>query len=202
VATGDYITTAELKDTLEIASTFADPDIQRAITSASRAIDQTLNRSFATGPAGEQRFYTAILDGQLVLTDDLVSVSALATDDTGDRTYSTAWQPADYELGPPNAAATGAPFTNIRPSTKGNHPDAFPTTYDSVRVTGVFGWPTAPEQVKEATTIIATRLLLRSRQAPFGVVTAGVDGAAVRISRFDPDVALLLDPLNNSQLIA
>src|SRR5262245_8559972 len=202
MATGDYITVAELKDTLEIGSTFADPDIQRAITATSRAIDQYLNRSFATGPAGEQRFYTAILEGKIVLTDDLVSVSALATDDDGSRNFATAWQPPDYILGPANAASMGAPFTNIQPSTKGNHPDAFPTLDYSVRVTGVFGWPTAPEQVKEATTIVATRLLLRARQAPFGIVTAGVEGAAVRLGRFDPDVAMLLDPLNNSQLIA
>jgi hypothetical protein len=65
----------------------------------------------------------------------------------------------------------------------------------SVAVTGQFGWPAVPAQVIEATTILATRLLRRAREAPFGVVGLGIDGAAVRISRFDPDVGFLLDPL-------
>src|SRR5262245_51516451 len=107
MATGDYITVAELKDTLEIGSTYADADVQRAITAASRGIDHLLDRSFATGAAGEQRFYTAILDGKLVQTDDLVSVSALASDDDGSRNFATAWQPPDYILGPANAASAG-----------------------------------------------------------------------------------------------
>jgi hypothetical protein len=53
-----------------------------------------------------------------------------------------------------------------------------------------------PAQVKEATSILAARLIRRMREAPFGVVVVGgIDvGAAARIARVDPDVRFLLEP--------
>ena len=61
-------------------------------------------------------------------------------------------------------------------------------------MTGVFGWSEVPAPVKQATTIMATRLLRRAREAPFGVVGLGLDNAPVRIAKIDPDVAFLLNP--------
>jgi hypothetical protein len=52
-----------------------------------------------------------------------------------------------------------------------------------------------PEDIKTATSILAAKLVRRVREAPFGIVTAGVDqGEAMRISRTDPDVYTLLQP--------
>ena len=45
--------------------------------------------------------------------------------------------------------------------------------------------------MKEATLIIASRLLRRVREAPFGVISFGLEGA-MRIARTDPDVTALL----------
>ena len=55
----------------------------------------------------------------------------------------------------------------------------------------------------QATLLLASKLMKRAREAPFGVVTAGFDvGAAIRIGR-DPDVALLVqDYVRNSAVIA
>jgi hypothetical protein len=202
MATGDYITLSELKDSLEIGTTYADPDLTRAITAASRAVDAATGRQFYPGNPGEIRYFTAIeaLDGQVVYTDDLVSVTAVETDPEGDLTWQQPWPASNYVLGPQNNPVMGLPYSFIRtPEKKGL---SFPLTPYGVRVTGSFGWSAAPETVKLATQIIASRLLLRARQAPFGIVSAGIDGAAVRISRFDPDLAMLLDPLNHSQLVA
>jgi hypothetical protein len=69
----------------------------------------------------------------------------------------------------------------------------FPTCFPrSVRVTGQFGWSEVPEAVKSATVILATKLVRRAREAPFGVVSIGLDGGAMRIARTDPDVMFLL----------
>jgi hypothetical protein len=201
MAASDYITLSEFKDTMEIGSTYADPDVQRAITAASRAVDSVTGRQFYPGNPGEIRYYTAIaeLDGQAVYTDDILSVTAVKTDPDGDLTWQQPWPSTNYVLGPQNNPVMGLPYSFIRtPEKKGL---IFPLNPYGVQVTGSFGWSTPPEQVKLATGIIASRLLLRARQAPFGVVSAGIDGTAVRISRFDPDLALLLDPLNHSQLV-
>jgi hypothetical protein len=49
--------------------------------------------------------------------------------------------------------------------------------------------------VQEATGLLATKLLRRVREAPFGIVALGIDpAAAMRIAKVDPDVAFLLGP--------
>jgi hypothetical protein len=42
-------------------------------------------------------------------------------------------------------------------------------------VTGQFGWSTSPEDIKAATSILAAKLFKRVREAPFGIVTVGID---------------------------
>jgi hypothetical protein len=66
-----------------------------------------------------------------------------------------------------------------------------------VRLTGKFGWAAPPENVRQATGIIATKIIKRARDAPMGIITA-FDGTAVRMSRFDPQVEELLAPYNRS----
>jgi hypothetical protein len=51
--------------------------------------------------------------------------------------------------------------------------------------------------VRQATGIIATKIIKRARDAPMGIITA-FDGTAVRMSRFDPQVEELLAPYNRS----
>ena len=54
-----------------------------------------------------------------------------------------------------------------------------------------------------ATSILATKLFKRSREAPFGIITLGGDqGGAMRLSRTDPDLSLLIDGYTRSRPIA
>jgi hypothetical protein len=193
--TANYITVTEFKNTAELAGvSFADYDATMAIGAASRGVDQYTGRRFDSDVTGSTivRYYTPAEPGYLYI-DDLVSVATVATDLTGNGTFSTVWTlNVDYVLDPLNAAADGWPYEQIRV-----HPASaqrFPAWPRSVAVTGQWGWPTAiPDNVREATTILSVRLLKRAREAPLGVASFGMEGAALHISRTDPDVCFLLD---------
>lgn len=190
----EYVSSSELKATLELTGeTFADADIALALTAASRGIDNTCNRRFyADADANQVRYYSPPCADHLWI-DDLVTFTSLATDPGGDGTFEETWtQNTDFVLEPLNASADSEPFTAIRVHPSGSY--YLPTDYPrTVKLTAKFGWAAVPEEVEEATTIVATKLLRRAREAPFGVVSVGLEGAAVRITRSDPDVAWLLN---------
>lgn len=189
----EYAELGEMKATLElVGESFADDDIALALTAASRGIDNVCGRRFWLDEDNTSvRYYSPDDECELAL-DDIVDLQELATDPGGDGTFEETWTVnTDYILEPLNAADDGWPYTCAR-----RHPLSglyFPTCYPrSVRVTGQFGWSAVPESVKSATVILATKLVRRAREAPFGVVSIGLDGGAMRIARTDPDVMFLL----------
>lgn len=189
-----YVELEEFKSTAELSQeSFADGDIATAIVAASRAVDLTCNRRFWKDPSAVDRYFTPT-SARLCRIDDLADFTSLALDLDGDGTYeTTTWvENTDYVFQPLNAETDGWPRTRIALHPR-NHTSlvAYPR---SVKVNGKFGWDAVPYPVVQATTIIASKLVKRSREAPFGVVALGLDGAAVRISRIDPDVNALLDP--------
>lgn len=194
----NYVTVEEVKASREVRGSYVDEVIRRAIAAASREIDLATHRHFwADDEEGDPddypaRLYTPVGDrGALVIIDDLIEIAALETDTSGDATYATEWEASDYALEPLNAAADGWPYTRIVPRSRGRH--RFPCAVASVRVRGRFGWEAVPEPIEQATLILASRLLIRSREAPFAVVTAGSEvGAVSRIARTDPDVFSLI----------
>ena len=187
----EYATSAELKATLSLSSeSFADADIALALTAASRAIDSVCDRRFwADADATQVRYYSPI-DGRRVWTDDIVTLTSFQTDPGGDGTFEETWTlNTDFTLEPLNAAADGWPWTSVRvhPRTAFYLPITYPR---SVKVTGKFGWSAVPDAVKQATKIVAAKLVMRARQAPFGVIAAGE--LPMRIASNDPDVQLLI----------
>lgn len=188
MADGDYITLAELASSLSLTETFADDDLEAAITAASREVDRRTGRRFYA--ANGTRYYTPGSPHRLWI-DDLASLGSVAVDANMDNTFSESWVlNTDFVLEPLNAAEDGAPYTTITVSAGGTR--EFPLWQRSVRVTGRFGWDAAPAQVKQATSILASRLVKRVREAPFGVAGFGIDGGAVRVPSLDPDVDALL----------
>ncbi len=191
----DYLTVTEVKNAQDLIGTsFADYDAQMAITAASNGITEYCGRSFATASGTTTRYYSVTEPRELNI-DDIVCTTNGATvqiDIDGDGSFETTWtRNTDYFLEPLNAQADGWPYEWIRISPRSGQ--RFPWWPRSVAVTGQFGWPTIPVNVKQATMIMTGRLLKRGREAPFGVAAVGFDGAAVRIARVDPDVAFLLD---------
>lgn len=191
----DYTTSAALKATLSLTgSSYADADISAAITAASRAIDNLCNRRFwLDADANQIRYYTPYSLSSLQV-DDLVAFTALATDPGGDNTFGDSWTlHTDFELEPLNAAADGWPWTKIVVRQNGSF--TLPMNYTrSVRLTAQFGWAAVPQAIVDATTIIATQLLKRKREAPFGVLALGPNGEAIRLAKLDPQVSMLVGP--------
>jgi hypothetical protein len=130
--------------------------------------------------------------------DDLVSVSSLKVDRDGDGTFEESWTlGTDYalEVAPAryNVSATGEqrPYTAAIVLTGGK---LFPWTWmwshlDRVQVTGVFGWPAVPANIKSAA-LIAAAQIWKIKDAPFGIAGFGEFGA-VRVPSL-PQVSWLV----------
>lgn len=195
----DYCTLADIKGALGIgAQSYADDDINRAITAASRSIEQATGRRFyPDADAAQVRKYWPVNSGYCII-DDLCVLTSLV-DSSG-----TAWTlDTDFRLDPINAAADGRPWTAIktigRPFlfSQAEMPPGGWIPFDPrITVTGKFGWAATPGDITQAAVIYAIRLMTRTRSAPLGVYAAGQPGesVAVRLSRTDPDVAALVAP--------
>ncbi len=189
----DYITLEEIKGSLELTGlAYKDDDLREAITAASGGIDNYCGRQFSSGGTADIRYYTAS-NPSYVEIDDASAVTLFETDYDGNGTYETSWTvTTDYVLDPPNNPAIGLPYTKIRVAYPGTS-KRLPYYANGVRVTGTFGWSSAPAEIKRATRIMAIRLMKRT-DAPFGVVGLGFDNVGVRIPTIDPDLKFLLDP--------
>lgn len=132
-----YIGRSTVKSRLGLTTTTDDAAIDAVIEAVSRQIDQWTRRRFY--PATETRYYTA-RNGVVCPVDDLLSVTSLATDDGADRTYSTVWTAADYELEPVNAPRMSPPqpYWEIRVTPNGS--EAFSRDRRAVKIVGVWGY--------------------------------------------------------------
>jgi hypothetical protein len=201
----NYVTLATAKRTLEVqGSAYLDQDLQAALGAASRAIDEMCSTRFYTTAADEVRYFnlgraeaaygwpmSMATRTQRIKTGDLISITELATDANGAGTYQQVWGAAEYFLEPYNNALDGKPYRMIARNPRATY--LFPSWPRGIRITGKFGWTAPPAQVVDACTLLASRLLKRKREAPFGIVSIGIDTAA-RIARTDPDVQALLQP--------
>ena len=180
----DYVSVEAFKSSVSLSGqTFADADVDMALAAASRAVEQATRRKrFDVDTLPVVRRYTAT-NSCRVMIDDCADVQSV-TVSGGDV--------ADFLPEPLNANEDGRPFTWISSAAGG-----FTTGLrGAVEVTGLWGWPEVPDEVPQMVTILASRLLQRSRQAPFGVLTAGaIEGIAVNLARTDPEMQTLCAPL-------
>ena len=209
----DYVTLDELKATLGLLATdYADTDLQRAATSASRELEKALDRRFwADDNNTGERLYTP--DRYLTLDiDDLIELkdSTIELDLDGDGVYEQTWTlGTEFIFAPANAAAKDAPYERLivkqRHSGFGSSHRRLPLGMpDSVRVTGQFGWPEVPEPIKQATIIVAGKLLRRSRESPFPILSlANAGGVSQRlIPGDDPELLMALRDYSRETYVA
>lgn len=197
-----YVELEEFKSTAELTNTsFADQDIQNALLAASRGIDTAFHRRYWLDTDDTSVRYYSPNGGCTVEIDDIVDVTSIVSDRDGDGTFEETWvENTDFVLEPLNAAEDGKPWETIRIHPNGSY--SFSSYPRSLKVTGQFGWPAVPAEVKQATTMIATRLLKLAREAPFGVVALGFEGEAVRVARFGADFEFLRDAVGRAQVLA
>jgi hypothetical protein len=181
-------TLSELKRYVGISDTADDDNLLRVIAAASDWITEYCGRTFEKDAADTTRLFyptsTTTLD-----VPDLVTVTSIKTDSSGDRSYATALATTDYELLP----LDGPPYDQVR---------IWPRSSKSfevgrlVQIVGKFGMDESsnpPPAVKQAALILSSRYYKRG-EAPFGVLQSTDLGQFTRISKEDPDVISLLAP--------
>jgi hypothetical protein len=196
--TNGYATLADVKAAARITDTIDDALLEIAIESSSRDLDAYTERVFySTGGTPVVRVYIP-QDIYLVETDDIISVTTLKSDSTGNGTFDITWAATDFQLEPLNGRAGGidTPATRIRAIGEYLWPVYEPRNVNSnqasVQVTGVFGFASVPIAIKQATILAALRAYKRY-ESPTGVLGFS-DMGVVRIGRLDPDVQRLVDP--------
>lgn len=189
-----YADVEQYKDWFDITTTTNDAVIVALLEAVSRYIDNVCNRRFY--PVTETRYFTAT-DSECVFIYDLLSVTALKTDDDGDRTYENTWTAADYDLMPYNATTDGVPYTWIETTPYGDY--SFPATSKGVELAGSFGYCTAanrPYSIMEAC-LLGTHRLYKRHDTPLGVSASPALGqmqVIVKELNSDPDFMALLAP--------
>lgn len=182
-----YLPVAEFKSATSIKGETKDEDVERALRAASRAIEKTTGRRYWKDEVDVTRVYTAT-SPSLVVIDDAAEILSVSTG--GSVLSEGSWF----------AEPTNAPEHEKEPFLWIESNQSFPMARQAVQVTGKFGWPEVPYQVRQMTLIITSKLFKRTREAPFGIVTSGsLDGLALRITRDDPDLELLVNSLKRAE---
>ena len=195
-----YCGLEELKDRLGITDTSDDYAAQLAIQAASSWVTNYCGVHF--NRITETRTFVpySIWD---ITFDPLVTITALNVDQVGQGVYSEAWTlNVDYQLKfgedlyNVNAAGEPRPYRKAQVLQSGKW---FPYTYpyshlDRVQIVGIWGWPSVPSPVVQATLMLAAQWF-KEKDAPFGV--AGVsDYGVIRIQQ-NPWIVELLRPYVN-----
>jgi hypothetical protein len=202
-----YSTRNQVKAALRIGvgDTLDDDLIDNCVGAASRLIDGYCNRRFWQTGTAEARVYQAE-DSFYCSIDDIAGTAiTLKTSSQADGTFDITWSPSDYQLEPLNGNLDGLTWSYDKIRAVGDY--LFPTVNANygeqalVQVTAVFGWPSVPEPITQATIIQASRIFKRY-DSPLGVAGFG-DLGAIRVSRFlDPDMAQLVEPYRRMRIFA
>jgi len=205
--TNGYATRNQIKAALRIgtADTLDDELIDNCAGAASRLIDGYCNRQFWSVGSATTRVYMAENDFYCHIDDIAGTAITLKTSGATDGTFDVTWTPSDYQLEPLNGRLDGLQWSYDKIRAVGDY--LFPTVNGNygeqalVQVTAVFGWPSVPEPVTQATIIQASRIFKRY-DSPLGVAGFGELGA-IRVSRFlDPDMAQLVEPYRRMRMFA
>jgi hypothetical protein len=202
-----YATRNQVKAALRIgtADVIDDDLIDNCVGAASRLIDGYCNRRFWQTGTAEARVYQAE-DSFYCSIDDIAGTAlTLKTSTQADGTFDLQWSRSDYQLEPVNGNLDGLTWSYDKIRAVGDY--LFPTVNANygeqalVQVTAIFGWPSVPEPVTQATIIQASRIFKRY-DSPLGVVGFG-DLGQIRVSRYlDPDMAQLVEPYRRMRIFA
>ena len=191
--TNGYCTLAQVKSRLDIDDFADDSEMESVIEAVSRWIDGPMGCGRRIYAATETRYYTPDFKDWLIV-DDLISVTTLKTDTTGNGTFDTTWTTSDYILQPMNAAYLSMPYDQITVATNGDY-TFDPDIKRSVEIAGNWGYAsTTPPQITEAC-ILASMRVWKRRDMLFGTVGNADLGTVEAIAPImkDGELRLLLD---------
>lgn len=198
-----YVSLAQIKAQLTIpaAETDRESQLDIVLASASARVEAYCGRVFTLDTSATARTFDpdrriACRPGgaEVFLIDDIGSETGLIVESgyyTAGATYQTI---TDYATDRPSAITVGRPITGLLRAY-----GWYTGPSNRLRVTAKWGWPVVPEEVAEATLILAARLW-RRKDTPEGT-SGGSEWGTIRLSRFDPvsrldpDVAGLLGHL-------
>lgn len=188
-----YISGDDLADYLGVTGTANDDLLTAAVESATGLVNQHCgDRDFNQTTTASARVFRA--DDRLLLdVYDFHTVTGLVvkTDDDNDGTYETTWTiTTDFVLEPFDGIEnghTGFPYRQIAAVNTLRWPCT--GLRPRVQVTAQWGWTAVPDEVVQATRILAAEIF-RLKDAPLGVAGFNEFGP-IRV-REVPQVALLL----------
>lgn len=183
-----YATLDLFRARFSITDSIDDVQLQQALDTASAMIDEDTQLGPYSALTATTRYFTPTRSDVLYVPP-LISITTLKTDDNDDGTYETTWSASDYELDT-WSTRIGQPYEIIRALTR-----SFPTTTTRkriVQIVGSWGWSTTPDQITEATLLLASRLF-RRQTSPLGVQSLA-DGGQLFIRSSDPDYRHLIAP--------
>ena len=190
--TNGYCALAEVKAALRISDSVDDTLLENSVEAASRRIDGECNRRFYADGSTSARTYAAARN-EFLDVDDISTLTGLVVkvDDDSDGTYETTFTiGVDFQVEPSNNLVQGRPVYGLRALDS-----LFPISNvarNLVEVTAMWGWPSVPDAIREATILMASRHFKRY-ESPLGVAGFG-DLGAIIVRRIDPDVAALIAP--------
>jgi hypothetical protein len=192
----DYATLAELRyrigEGLSDEDTTNDAALTRALTTASRAVEDFCGRQFNTDAAATARVYAADACEVVYIDDFSTTVGLTVAAD------SSLWDVGDYQPEPLNginAGRTGWPYYRIRAVGALSWPVSSKAL---VSVTAMWGWASVPVSIKEAVLILAQETWML-KQAPFGMAGSDEFGTTPMM-RFNPRVIALLKPYQRNEV--
>ncbi len=187
--TNGYATLAEVKAVLRLTDSADDALLENAIEGASRRID---------GYCGTFFYQTAQVinlypwDSYRISFPDAASITYLKTDDDGDGVFEDTWTVGvDYQLEPLDHILQSRPYRKALAIGAKTFPLFSLPDPPSVQISATWGWPSVPDDVREACVLLSIRGFARYNAA-LGVV--GFNDMAIQVRAVDPDVRDLLSP--------
>lgn len=163
-----YITLDEARSYVGRQSSVDPAELEDVVTSASRLIDRHCGRHFYSKTEARTFEVDDLCELHFGPFNDLTTLTTLKTDAAGDGTYETTISASSYQLEPFNAAVRAEPYLEVWLLGTTQFPaPVYGAREDLIQITGVWGWPSVPAEVKQACRII-TAEISKLQLAPLG----------------------------------
>lgn len=186
----DYASLEELKAHIGETRTTNDDVLTIALDAAHGAVERYCGRQFTKDNAATARTFTPRSTNRVAVSDFWDTTGMIVkTDWDHDLDYDVTWDADDWvALRYPDLAEF--PYTVVHSTRQRDFPS---NIRRGVQVTAKWGWPSVPEEVREATILHAAYLYER-RKAPSGTLGSDAAGFFEFRGKLDPDARGLLRP--------